>query len=199
MLRDSLNQPGTIAIFNPDTNKFELDPQLDNSEFIPQSQLKRKWGKQGFYVIYRLWHPVEFKEALVYPVRSYSYYNRNKHQAYMNSIGFFVKPAPGVAPFSVVFPDGKSVGEDLLVIDNRLYVIANTKIAKDKFIVYVYKTDDPTIETSWQEVLHFKSTNKVRSFEYLNHKFYFGLGQDYGDRLGKSGSILSIALNGKGF
>ncbi len=71
-----------------------------------------------------------------------------------------------------VFLDEKSVGEDLLVIDNQLYAIANAKIAKNKFIVYVYKTDDPNVAENWQEVFHFRSRNKVRSFEYLNDKFY---------------------------
>jgi hypothetical protein len=145
-------------------------------------------------VIYCPWHPVEFKKALVYPVRSYSYYNRNYHQEYMNSIGFYVKPALGVTPFSVVFPDGRSVGEDVLIIDNQLYAISNARVAKDKFIVYVYKTDDPTVAENWQEVLHFRSTNKVRSFEYLDGTFYFGLGQDYGDLIGKAGEILSFSL-----
>ncbi|MEO1800118.1 MAG: hypothetical protein AAFR62_06775 [Cyanobacteria bacterium J06629_2] len=187
LLRDCLDEPGTIAVYNPRQRKFELDLQLDNSEFIPQS------CRHGFYIIYRLWHPVEFQGALVYPARSYSYYDRNKPQAYMNTIDLYVKPAPEATPFAVTFPDGKSVGEDLLVIDNRLYAIANAKIAKDKFLVYLYKTNDPTVENNWQEVLHFRSSNKVRSFEYLDGKFYFGLGQDYGDRLGKAGSILSIS------
>jgi hypothetical protein len=194
LLRDSVNELGAIAVYNPNKQKFELDPKLGNREFIPQSQFKSRQGQQGFDVIYCPWHPVEFKKALVYPVRSYSYYNRNYHQEYMNSIGFYVKPALGVTPFSVVFPDGRSVGEDVLIIDNQLYAISNARVAKDKFIVYVYKTDDPTVAENWQEVLHFRSTNKVRSFEYLDGTFYFGLGQDYGDLIGKAGEILSFSL-----
>ncbi len=193
LLRDTIEEPKTIAVYNPSKQIFELDPKLNNSEFIPQSHFKSRWAQQGFRVIYRPWHPIEFKETLVYPVRSYSYYDKNYKQAYMNTVGFYVKPALGVTPFPVVFPDKKSLGEDLLVIDNQLYAIANAKIARDKFIVYVYKTDNPTVAENWQEVFHFRSSNKVRSFEYLDSKFYFGLGQDYGDSIGKAGNILSLS------
>ncbi|MEM9264901.1 MAG: hypothetical protein AAGA46_05210 [Cyanobacteria bacterium P01_F01_bin.13] len=195
LLKDSANESGTIAVFNPETNAFELDPTLSNSEFIPQSHFEQQGGKQGFYVIYRPWHPIEYKDALVYPARSYSYYDENYKQAYMNSIGFYVKPAPGVAPFEVSFPDGKSVGEDVLVIDEALYVVANRKIANNKFVVYVYKTDNPVEPGRWQEVLKFKSRNRVRAFEYLDGNFYFGLGQNYDEPIGKSGEILSLQTN----
>lgn len=193
LLKDSLDEAGAIATFDRNTGKFELDPDLRNSEFIPQANFENPRGKWGRHVIYRLWHPVEFKEALVYPVRSYSYYDRNYKQAYMNSIGFYVKPAPGVSPTAVSFPDGKSVGEDILTIDDELYVLANAKLGRNKFVIYVYKTDEPTAPNSWEEVLHVRSCNRARSFEYLDNTFYFGLGQNYGESIGRAGEILSLS------
>jgi hypothetical protein len=185
LLKDSSNLSSTIAVFNPEQGKFELDPKLGNNEFIPQTHLEQRRGKQGFYIIYRPWHPVEFQEALIYPVRSYSYYDQNYHKAYMNSIGFYIKPGPGISPFKVAFPDE-------LIINEKLYAVANEKIAADKFKVYLYKTDNPTNKNSWEEVLHFRSRNRVRSFEYLDGKLYFGLGQNYDEPIGRSGEIMSL-------
>ena len=192
LLKDSSNKSGSIAVFNDETNLFELEPTLSNSEFIPQSYFKKWGGKYGFHVIYRLWQPIEYKNSLVYPVRSYSYYSKNYKQDYMNSIGFFIKPAPGVAPTEVTFPDGRSVGEDGLVIGNDLYVVANQKIAADRFVVYVYKSDNPVDQDSWQEVLKFRSHNRIRAFEYLDGSFYFGLGQNYDEPMGQAGEIVSL-------
>ena len=185
LLKDSFDETGSIAVFNRDTEKFELSPHLRNSEFIPWANFEHSRGKWGRRVIYRLWHPIEFEEALVYPVRSYSYYDRNYKQAYMNSIGFYVKPALGVSPTEVAFPDGKSVGEDILTVDDELYVLANAKLGRNQFVIYVYKTDEPTNPNSWEEVLHFRSRNRARSFEFLDNTFYFGLGQNYDESIGR--------------
>ncbi len=192
LLKDYQDFPGTIAVFNPDSQKLELDPALSNSMFIPHEQLQRRWGKQGFYVIYRLWNPVEYNTALVYPVRSYSYYNRNYKQGYMNSIGCYVKPTPNSNPFAITLPDNRSIGEDVLKINNELYLLANTRVARNQFIIYVYKTDNPTDPKRWQTVMQFRSPNKARAFEYADGMFYFGLGQDYGDPIGKAGEILRL-------
>jgi hypothetical protein len=192
LLKDSMNLKGTIAVYNPAARAFELVPELNNDEFIPQSLLEQRRGKQGFYIIYRPWHPVEFKGALLYPVRSYSYYDRNYTQAYMNSVDFYVKPAPKTTPTRVTFPDGKSVGEDVLVINQEVYVVANHKISSGKFIVYIYKSKDPYNQSNWQEVAQFRSHNRVRSFEYLDGYFYFGMGQNYDESIGRSGDILML-------
>jgi hypothetical protein len=50
LLRDSVNELGAIAVYNPNKQKFELDPKLGNREFIPQSQFKSRQGQQGFDV-----------------------------------------------------------------------------------------------------------------------------------------------------
>jgi hypothetical protein len=194
LLKDSMNLKGTIAVYNRETKAFELAPELGNDEFIPRSLLEQRWGKQGFHVIYRPWHPIEFKGALLYPVRSYSYYDRNYTQAYMNSIDFYVKPAPNTTPTKVTFPDGKSIGEDVLIINQEVYVVANHKISSRKFMVYLYKSKDPHSQSSWQEVAHFRSRNRVRSFEYFDNNFYFGLGQNYDEPISRSGDIVKLSF-----
>lgn len=194
ILRDYTNFAGGIAVYNPQQKKFELNDQLKNDEFIPSKLIAAKTGTQGIDISYRIWSPVEYKNSLIYAVRSHSLKSNRNKAAYMNSLGMYVKKDLGITPFLVDFPDGNSIGEDLLVINNEIYALSNTRVSKNKFIIYVYKTDDPTNNDHWIEVLRFHSQNKARSFEYLDKTFYFGLGQDYGDPIGNSGDILSYTL-----
>jgi hypothetical protein len=165
LLRDYLNLPETIAVYNHENKKFELDSSLFNSEFIPKNKIGNHRGKYEAYIVYRIWNPVEFKSFLIYPMKSYSFYNNNYEKAYMNSLGFYVKENIGKTPRAVQFPDGNSLGEDVLVLNNELYALANQKISPTKFIIYVYKTDFLNRDDNWKEVLHFQSSNKARSFE----------------------------------
>ena len=190
-LRDSANFPGSIAQYSPQAERFELNGNLQQ-EFIPQKFFDRG-GRYGSQTIYRPWNPVEYQGYLIYPVRSYST-NSSYHQAYMNSIGFFYKSGLGKSPQEVKLP-GKALGEDVLTVDNELYVLANKKRRNDKFIVYVYKTDRLDRKIEWRQVVKFKSNNKARSFEYLDGTFYFGLGQDYGEKIADSGDILSYSID----
>ena len=191
-LRDAANFPGAIAQYSPQANQFKLNGNLQQ-EFIPEKLFVRG-GKYGLQVIYRPWNPVEYQGYLIYPVRSYSRHPSSYHQAYMNSIGFFYKSVMGESPQEVKLPR-KALGEDVLVVDNDLYVLANKKRRDDKFIVYVYKTDRLDRKIEWQQVVKFKSNNKARSFEYLGGTFYFGLGQDYGEKIANSGDILSYSID----
>lgn len=194
LLRDAENFPGAIAKYNPEAKQFVLDFNLRNADFIPEEIIKGK-QKQGIGVIYRPWNPIEYQGYLVYPVRSYSITANNYQQAYMNSIGFFYKSDMGSSPKTLKLPQGK--GEDVLVIDNELYVLASRQRSDDQFTNYVYKTDRLSTKTKWQRVVKFKSWNKARSFEYLDGTFYFGLGQDYGDAINNSGDILSYRPKAK--
>lgn len=194
LLKDAWTEAGAIAIYDHKQEKFILDAKLDNSEFIPRSQIDINQGKYGFETIYRMWHPVEFNNCLVYPVRSYSNSNKKREYLgkYMNSIGFYLKEDMGKTPIEIKLPH-RAKGEDILIIDGELYVLANKRINREKFLIYVYKTQEP-LRGKWSEVLHFNSTNKARSFEYLDGTFYFGLGQDYVEAISNSGDILSYTL-----
>ena len=189
LLRDAENYSGAIAEYDPILHQFSLNFDFRNDEFIPENIINGK-KKQGLEVIYRPWNPVEFQDYLVYPVRSYSISKSNYHAAYMNSIGCFIKSAMGVSPLALNLPN-KALGEDVLVVNDQLYVLANRKDQEDNFAVYVYKTDRLEQKIEWQEVLQFSGANKARSFEYLDGTFYFGLGQDYGEAIANSGDILS--------
>ena len=187
LLRDVGNYSGIAAEYNSKSKQFVLDFDLHTDEFIPRDVIRH--SKYGLKVIYRPWNPVEFQSYLVYPVRSYSIVPDNYRQAYMNSIGFFYKSGMGDSPKEVKLPR-KALGEDVLVVNNELYVLANRK-RNDKFIIYVYKTDRLDRRIKWQQVVKFNSANKARSFEYLDGTFYFGLGQDYGEAIANSGDLLS--------
>lgn len=190
LLRDIDNYSNTIAVYNPETQKFSLDKNLKNDEFIPRQQLGENDNENNIYTIYRIWNPVEYKQYLIYPVRFYCNNDKCYEQFYMNSLGMYLKKDIGKTPELVKLPN-RAEGEDVLVIDNELYVLANRKLFGDRFIIYVFKTNDPANQNSWQKILSFKSSNKARSFEYLDGKFYFGLGQDYGEAIANSGDILS--------
>jgi hypothetical protein len=192
MLKDAWALPGTISIYDQRQKSFILDSKLNNSEFIPEQQIQENKGKYGFETIYRIWHPVEFNHSLIYSVRSYSNSSNKKlyKENYMNSLGMYLKKDMGKSPKVVKLPH-RAIGEDILVINNELYVLANKKSWRDHFTIYVFKTSEPSNQKSWQKILSFESRNKARSFEYLNNKFYFGLGQDYGDVIANSGDILS--------
>lgn len=170
--------------------KFFLDKHLKNNEFIPRQQLGKSDNENNLYTIYRIWNPVKYKQYLIYSVRSYCNTDKYYEQFYMNSLGMYLKEDIGKLPEVVNFPH-QAMGEDVLVINNELYVLANRKGFRDRFTIYVFKTNDPINQNSWQEILSFKSSNKARSFEYLDGKFYFGLGQDYGEAIANSGDILS--------
>lgn len=189
LLRDADNYGGSITEYNPTTRQLELADRLRNEEFIPLNLIGKN-SSHGIDIIYRLWNPVEFQNYLIYPVRSYSITPKNYRQAYMNSIGFFYKSGMGNTPQRVKLPR-RAMGEDVLIIDDELYALGNKKRRDDKYIIYVFKTDRLERKIKWQQVAKFASTNKARSFEYLDGTFYFGLGQDYGEKIGNSGDILS--------
>ena len=190
LLRDVENYANTIAVYDETKQKFVLDPNLKNDEFIPARQIGMNRSKQGMYVIYRIWNPVEFQDYLIYSVRSYSNNSQNYEKAYMNSLGMYIKKDMGKTPKRLRLPR-RAIGEDLLVMGDELYVLANRKKFGDRHIISVYKTSNPNNRRAWKEVLSFESTNKARSFEFLEGKFYFGLGQDYGEAIANSGDILT--------
>lgn len=194
LLRDSDNYSGSISVYNPQTQKFAIDFNLRNDEFIPASIIEKKHNKQGAYVIYRIWNPLEFQNYLIYPVRSYSNSKVKYEQAYMNSLGIYYKEKIGETPKELPLPHN-TIGEDILIVNDELYILANKKKQNNKFTVYVYKTDRISDKIKWQKVLEFTSNNKARSFEYLNSTFYFGLGQDYDEPVGDSGDIITYELN----
>ena len=188
LLRDADNYEGAIAEYNPKSKSFALNFQLRNNEFIPTEIIGSK-DMQGINVIYRPWNPVEFQGYLVYPVRSYSIFPDNYKEAYMNTIGFFYKSRMGSSPQTLKLPKGS--GEDVLIINKELYVLANRQDADEKFTTYVYKTNSLSKSTKWKRILKFRGWNKARSFEYLDGTFYFGLGQNYNEGIHNSGDILS--------
>ena len=191
LLRDARNFQGAIAEYDPQLKSFRLNFKLRNDEFIPADLIASE-DMQGIEVIYRPWNPVQFQEYLVYPVRSYSNLPNNYEEAYMNTSGFFYKSGMGSTPQPLKLPKGE--GEDVLVIDNKLYVLANRRNRNEKFTTYVYKADLLQDKTKWKRVLKFTGWNKARSFEYLNGTFYFGLGHDYGEAVNNSGDILGYSL-----
>ena len=136
-----------------------------------------------------------FNNDLLYTTRSYSPYDWYYHEHYNNSKGLIYKDALLTEAKHVVFPEANAIGEDLFIFNSEIYAVANKHISNNTKIVYVYKSIDPSEDpNAWEEVLHFTASNIARSVEYLNGRLYFGLGQNYGDDVGKSGQLISIAV-----
>ena len=190
LLKNKTNLSGVIAVYNHAKRKFELDYSLSNINFIP----KDVNYNNDLPIINRIWNAIEYQNNLIYSVRSYSIDPRNNDRAYMNSIGMYVKSDLKSNPVPLKFTLLNSIGEDAITIDNQLYVLANKKEFANTYTIYVFKADDVFQADKWSEVLHFKSKNKARSFEYLDSNFYFGLGQDYGEKIANAGDILSYTV-----
>jgi hypothetical protein len=189
LLKNKVDLPGAIAVYNRNRKKFEINYSLSNLNFIP----KNLNFSSDRPIINRIWNTVEYHGSLIYAVRSYAISPSNDQQDYMNSLGIFYKKTLKSSPLFIQFPDQKSLGEDLLLVDNQLYALANKKQNKT-FIVYVYKLNQSNTYLHWKKIVHFKSKNRVRSFEYLNSVFYFGLGHDYQEEVGDSGAILKYKI-----
>ena len=190
LLRDAFNGLGTVAVYNPAQNNFQLSQTLSNAEFIPLTKIGPQIGEQGAQIIYRPWHPVEFRGTLVYPVRSYSFTQSTYRSSYMNSIGFYVKPGLGrtplfSCPFQMENPRRRRARDWGSVVCPRQC----QDFSRGIYGLCVSNPNPYRFSAAGKEVLRFKSPNKARSFEYLNRTFYFGLGQDYGDPIGRSGTI----------
>ena len=78
----------------------------------------------------------------------------------MNSIDFFIKSAIGSSPQELNLPH-QALGEDVLIVDNELYMLANRQERDEKFIVSVYKTNRLDRKIKWQQVLQFNNVNKA--------------------------------------
>jgi len=143
----------------------------------------------------RTFESININDHLLYTTRTYSpntlYYN----DYYNNSKGMIFKDALLTEAKFVVFPDADAIGEDLFVFENEVYALANKNISSNSKVVYVYKSDQPSENPNdWEEVLHFNAKNIARSMEYLDGRLYFGMGQNLGDDLAKSGQLISIAV-----
>ncbi len=195
LLRDTGNYPGSIAVYDTQNQEFALDFSLSNKEFIPQQNLDLNQGKHGVDTIYQIWQPIEYQGNLIYAARSFSntISLQEARKLYFNSLGLYLKSDLGKSPQEIILPH-QAIGEDLILIEDELYVLANKKNAPEKFTIYIFKTNQPQNQQDWQEIISFESTNKARSFEYLDNTFYFGLGQDVGEAIANSGDILSYTL-----
>jgi len=144
-------------------------------------------------VALRPFESIEYKDKLLIAYRTYSMSSGNNSVDYNNSAGMICKSHWRDEAKFVTFPDGESVGEDLLLINEELFVLSNVKKSENEYITYVYKTTAPSNNPeSWREVLHFSSTNMMRSFEFMDGFFYFGLGSNKEDNINNTGRILRV-------
>ncbi|MEM6612613.1 MAG: hypothetical protein AAF652_10235, partial [Cyanobacteria bacterium P01_C01_bin.72] len=113
-LRDTGGYPGSIAVYDPQTERLALDFNLGSEEFIPQANIDQENGKYGVDTIYQIWQPLVYQDHLIYTARSFSnaVNLRKAEQLYFNSLGVYLKSAWGKSPSEIDLPH-QSIGEDL--------------------------------------------------------------------------------------
>ena len=83
-----------------------------------------------------------------------------------------------------------SVPTDILVRDNKVLILVHRKLETGFENIVIESADTQ----SWKETLHFSSASFARSFEFLEGKFYFGLGCYFTDQACESnGEVLRFA------
>lgn len=175
----SYNQPNATRL------KHHMFYPVDNTVTFPNTL--------GVSTTLRPFEQVSINGDYLYSLRTYSVWQDYYVTQHNNSVAIIYKDNLLSDAKIVTFPDNQAVGEDLLTFNNEVYALANKKVGPSNFVVYVYKSGSPTDQSStWQEVLRFTSTNRARSFEYDNGKFYFGLGNNYGEPTNDAGMLLCL-------
>lgn len=173
--------------------------RLKHRHFFPVDDTVTSLDTLGATTILRPFESVEVNSDYLYTLRTYSLYDTNYVTRYNNSVGLVFKDNLLSDAMMVDFPDGQSIGEDLLKINGEVYALSNTELSPSNYIVYVYKSNMPNeTSSSWQEVLKFSSNTMARSFEYHNGKMYFGMGNNHYDPTNDSGMLqcVSVCANG---
>lgn len=90
---------------------------------------------------------------------------------------------------SVIMPEAGAIPTDILVRDNRVYVLANIKHSNTSWTNIVYYSSDLN---TWTEAFRFDTGAMARSFEENKKDFYIGLGGTYAARNSDYGKIYKI-------
>jgi len=171
-----------------------VSQRLKHEYFYPVNTDPNQQNPTGQKISLRPVSQIEFQGKLLYTLRSYSIFDDYYLKEYNNSRGFILKENLLEDASFVNLPSHEAVGEDLLIIENEVYVLANRRNAADEHTVFIYKSNAPSTDSeSWEEVLFFESSNMARSFEFDGTYFYLGLGYNEGDSLAHSGNLLQIS------
>jgi hypothetical protein len=147
--------------------------------------------------------PALFGALWFAPLRSYSLQRSDYLDGYGQSEGFVVKPPNGPGRL-VRLPDPDALGEAVLVDNDRLLVLANTRLEQGSYRVTVYTLDlrearlerldpDQGLQIdAWTQQFWFRSPNPARSFARIENSWYFGLGLASGEPEASAGSLLRV-------
>lgn len=189
-----------IAFMKTDTTIWSafMDPneQLKHNNLYPVDINATTKVVPDADITVRPFEYLEYNNKLLVAYRTYSIFQSTYLNQYNNSAGMICKSSILDEAEFIAFPNANAVGEDMIVIDEVLYVLTNEKISNTQFKTQVYTSTNPsTDQTNWTEVLHYFSSNMARSFEYLNGYFYFGKGCNFGDDINQCGELIRIPTN----
>ncbi|WP_434751398.1 hypothetical protein [Paenibacillus amylolyticus] len=89
----------------------------------------------------------------------------------------------------VDLPDPNALPTDLLVRNDKVYVLTYTRKQANLYLSRVYQSTDLT---TWSEILRFTQDTYAKSFEEHDGDFYFGLGTDPDVMSTSSGKLLRV-------
>lgn len=183
-----------VYVFDRSARRLRPDPQVGNRDFIPPLE--------GFdrRIILQPWLPVAYRGVLLYPVKARLVYPAEagliEVEQFRQAYGFYSKNGLAAPPRAVQFADSGAIGEDVVIADDAVYVLANRRQDSGRYTVYLYTSSLPADPTAWREVLRFDSANVAKSLEILDGYAYFGLGREAADALNDAGALLRVALPG---
>lgn len=199
------------SVFNPDLvikngEFFQITPsdvewstnqtganQLSLPKFYPVDTTVTTLDVANFNVILRPFEQASFNNDYLYTLRTVGIEEGFSQEAYNNTKGLIFKDNLLSNAQFVDFPDGASQGEDLLIENGHVYALANTRTSADDYRIFVYRSSQPSpFPADWELVFYFNAKNRAKSFEYLDGKFYFGMGNNHNETTANSGMLIAV-------
>jgi len=196
----TLTIPHNMAFMKTDTTIWSafMNPseQLKHHHLYPMDMDATTKILPDADISVRPYEYLEYTDKLLIAYRTYSIHQDTYTSQYNNSAGVICKSSILDTAEFISFPNSNAIGEDILLIDDAVFVLTNEKISNTQFKTTVYKSTDPSTDsTAWTEVLHYFSNNLARSFEYYYGYFYFGKGCNYEDDINQCGELIRIPTN----
>ncbi|WP_145330333.1 hypothetical protein [Paenibacillus xylanexedens] len=171
-------------IWNDKTNILEINERLEKRDvaIYGNKMLPGLTYQQGTVPYNKIGKNINFNNKLVYIAGGVF----NDSQLLPKSLNVMtdINQARRVS-----LADANALPTDLLVRDDKVYVLTYTRKQANVYVSRVYQTNDLT---TWNEILRFTQDTYAKSFEELDGDFYFGLGTDPDVLSPSSGKILRV-------
>ncbi|MBR2563113.1 MAG: hypothetical protein IKE29_00640 [Paenibacillus sp.] len=171
-------------IWNDKTNLLEINERLEKRDVIiyGSKMLPGLTYQQGTVPYNKIGKNINFNNKLVYIAGGVF----NDSQLLPKSLNVMTDINQ---VRRVNLTDSNALPTDLLVRDDKVYVLTYTRKQANVYLNRVYQTNDLI---TWDEILRFTQDTYAKSFEELDGDFYFGLGTDPDVLSPSSGKLLRV-------